>query len=183
MLVAAWCRWTPKPKLVKFGEQVSIGPTPNTLRLHCNKKCARYLALKIFAFRKVNQSSPQSLKTCYAPVPPLSLILLYLAKRCMRNVVQEFFYASCHNPPNLSCLGTGTEYTGLHTQWLGFFGPLNVLKFDIGAEESWKSSAFCLLWSCETKALIKQFLHCDLWNTRVLNTAYCSLWMRCENQQ
>jgi len=33
------------------------------------------------------------------------------------------FYAgcpSCHNPSNLSWLGTGTKYAGLHTQWLGF---------------------------------------------------------------
>ena len=32
------------------------------------------------------------------------------------------FYAGCpslHNPPNLSLLGTGTKYAGLHTQWLG----------------------------------------------------------------
>jgi len=28
---------------------------------------------------------------------------------------------SCHNPPNLSCLGTGTRYAGLHTQWLGSY--------------------------------------------------------------
>jgi len=31
------------------------------------------------------------------------------------------FYArclSCRNPPNLSCLGTGTKYAGLHNQWL-----------------------------------------------------------------
>jgi len=28
-------------------------------------------------------------------------------------------YPSCHNPPNLSWLGTGTKYAGLHTQWLG----------------------------------------------------------------
>jgi len=30
------------------------------------------------------------------------------------------FYAGCpswHNPPNLSWLGTGTIYAGLHTQW------------------------------------------------------------------
>jgi len=25
---------------------------------------------------------------------------------------------SCRNPPNLSWLGTGTKYAGLHTQWL-----------------------------------------------------------------
>ena len=34
------------------------------------------------------------------------------------------FYAgcpSCCNPPNLSWLGTGTEYAGLHAQWLGLF--------------------------------------------------------------
>jgi len=32
------------------------------------------------------------------------------------------FYAGCpswHNPPNLSWLGTGTKYAGLHTRWLG----------------------------------------------------------------
>jgi len=32
------------------------------------------------------------------------------------------FYAGCpswHNPPNLSWLGTGTKYAGLHTWWLG----------------------------------------------------------------
>jgi len=31
------------------------------------------------------------------------------------------FYAgcpSCRSPPNLSWLGTGTKYAGLHTQWL-----------------------------------------------------------------
>jgi len=27
---------------------------------------------------------------------------------------------SCCNPPNLYCLGTGTKYAGLHTQWHGF---------------------------------------------------------------
>jgi len=27
---------------------------------------------------------------------------------------------SCHNPPNLSWLWTGTKYAGLHTQWLGY---------------------------------------------------------------
>jgi len=33
------------------------------------------------------------------------------------------FYAGCpssHNPPNLSWLGTGTKYAGLHTRWLGY---------------------------------------------------------------
>ena len=32
------------------------------------------------------------------------------------------FYAGCpswHNPPNLSWLGTGIKYAGLHTRWLG----------------------------------------------------------------
>jgi len=32
------------------------------------------------------------------------------------------FYAgcpSCGNPPNLFCLGIGTKYAGLHTQWCG----------------------------------------------------------------
>ena len=28
---------------------------------------------------------------------------------------------SCCNPPDLSWLGTGTKYAGLHTQWLGCF--------------------------------------------------------------
>ena len=38
------------------------------------------------------------------------------------------FYArcpSCHYPPNLSWLGTGIKYAGLHTQWLGFIHPCN----------------------------------------------------------
>ena len=30
---------------------------------------------------------------------------------------------SCHNPPNLSWLGTGTKYAGLHTHWLGLGSP------------------------------------------------------------
>jgi len=33
------------------------------------------------------------------------------------------FYAGCpsvHNLPNLSWLGTGTEFAGLHTPWLGY---------------------------------------------------------------
>jgi len=123
MLVAAWCRWTPKPKLVKFGEQMSIGPTPNTLRLHRNKKCARYLALKIFAFRKVDQSSPQSLKTCYAPVPPLSLILLYLAKRCMRNVVQEFFMPVATTLQIYPVLGQAPNILACIHSDLAFLGP------------------------------------------------------------
>jgi len=39
------------------------------------------------------------------------------------------FYARCpswHNPPNLSWLGTGTKYAGLHTRWLLLL-PLTVL--------------------------------------------------------
>jgi len=34
------------------------------------------------------------------------------------------FYAGClslHNPPNLSWLGSGTKFAGLHTQWLGLW--------------------------------------------------------------
>jgi len=32
-------------------------------------------------------------------------------------------YPSWHNPPNLSWLGTGTKYAGLHTWWLGNITP------------------------------------------------------------
>ena len=42
------------------------------------------------------------------------------------------FYArcpSCHNPSNLSWLGTGTKYAGLHTQWLGWGSASSPLKF------------------------------------------------------
>jgi len=28
-------------------------------------------------------------------------------------------YPSWHNPPNLSCRGTGNKYAGLHTRWRG----------------------------------------------------------------
>jgi len=43
------------------------------------------------------------------------------------------FYAGCpswHNPPNLSWLGAGTKYAGLHTGW-----PIN----------KWQEKIFCLL--------------------------------------
>jgi len=49
------------------------------------------------------------------------------------------FYAgcpSCRNPPNLSWLGTGTKYAGLHTHWLGFF-----CKWTLGV-----SGTVCLLY-------------------------------------
>jgi len=39
------------------------------------------------------------------------------------------FYARCpswHNPPNLSWLGTGTKYAGLHTQWLVYLNTMVV---------------------------------------------------------
>jgi len=32
-----------------------------------------------------------------------------------------------HNPPNLFWLETGTEYAGLHTQWLGYVYDIIVL--------------------------------------------------------
>jgi len=41
------------------------------------------------------------------------------------------FYTGCpswHNPPNLSLLGTGTKYAGLHTQWLGSMFTVNNIK-------------------------------------------------------
>ena len=42
----------------------------------------------------------------------------------LTNQRPSHFYAgclSCCNPPTLSWLETGTKYTGLHTQWRGFF--------------------------------------------------------------
>jgi len=42
--------------------------------------------------------------------------------RCPYLYHPHHFYARCpswQNPPNLSWLGTGTKYAGLHTQWLG----------------------------------------------------------------
>ena len=38
------------------------------------------------------------------------------------SAIPSIFYAICrslHNPANLSWLGTGTKYAGLHTRWLG----------------------------------------------------------------
>jgi len=44
-----------------------------------------------------------------------------------------FPYFSCRNPPNLSWLGTGTKYAGLHNQWLDTgWGHKN------GKQISWK---------------------------------------------
>ena len=42
-----------------------------------------------------------------------------------RPPLSPHFYAvrpSCHNLPNLSWLGTGTRYAGLHIQWPGYGG-------------------------------------------------------------
>jgi len=44
-------------------------------------------------------------------------------KWCPHLCHPHHFYAGCpssHNPPNLSWLGTGTKYAGLHTRWLGY---------------------------------------------------------------
>ena len=44
------------------------------------------------------------------------------------------FYARCpswHNPPNLSWLGTGTKYAGLHTQWINTVKNHFLLKADL----------------------------------------------------
>ena len=42
------------------------------------------------------------------------------------SLIPHFYagYRSCRNPPNLSWLGTGTKYAGLHIQWLGFVAEL-----------------------------------------------------------
>ena len=47
----------------------------------------------------------QSIRTNQRPAP----LFPHFCARC----------PSCHNPPNLSWLGTGTKCAGLHTQWLG----------------------------------------------------------------
>ena len=47
------------------------------------------------------------------------------------------FYArcsSCHNSPNLSWLGTGTKYAGLHTRWLAL--PHNKQTKPLGMQAS-----------------------------------------------
>jgi len=45
-----------------------------------------------------------------------------LTNWCLHLCHPHHFYAECpywHNPPNLSWIGTGTKYVGLHTWWLG----------------------------------------------------------------
>jgi len=65
------------------------------------------------------------------------------------------FYArcpSCLNPPNLSWLGAGTKYAGLHTQWFG--SPL--YQYPI-------SDPYCHYWLC-------------LWTVRMLvSRSFCYL--------
>jgi len=42
---------------------------------------------------------------------------------CLHLYHPHYFYARCpswHNPPNLSWLGTGTKYAGMHTRWLHY---------------------------------------------------------------
>jgi len=55
------------------------------------------------------------------------------------------FYAgwpSSHNPPNLSWLGTGTKYAGLHTRWLGCI-PGGLVEQSWIKCSSWIASKSC----------------------------------------
>jgi len=66
--VAGWHRRTPESKLTKFGEELSIGQTPNNA-IFCGDPTRSVRDIsdrKLVLPEKVGQNSPKSLKTCYS---------------------------------------------------------------------------------------------------------------------
>jgi len=53
------------------------------------------------------------------------------------SLLSHHFYAGCpswHNPPNLSWLGTGTKYAGLHTQWIKKIKGVSVIYLEMAVQ-------------------------------------------------
>jgi len=62
---------------------------------------------------KITQADPPTIRMDCHPIQ---------INWCLHLWHPNHFYARCpswHNPPNLSWLGTGTNYAGLYTRWLG----------------------------------------------------------------
>ena len=81
------------------------------------------------------------------------------------------FYARCpsyHNPPNLSWLGTGTKYAGLHTRWL-----MHCISYFLLSRKTVVcvlfSSSFCLPWFIVSSSW--HSLKCTLWGSWALSLA------------
>jgi len=82
------------PKFTKFREHVSIGQTPNHAKFcHPSTKSVRYwyLLSKICASEKVDQRSPKSLKTCYAPMAVVIPNFIADGQTVYEKIVTNFF--------------------------------------------------------------------------------------------
>jgi len=75
MHVTSWHRWTPESKFTKFGEEMSIGLTPNHAKF-CGDPTgsARYIRDRKFVLpEKLDQSSPKFFRGCCSPTPLTNL--------------------------------------------------------------------------------------------------------------
>jgi len=94
MHVAAWHRRTPDSKFTKFGEEMSIGQTPNHSKFCGNPtRNVRDIRNQKFVLpEKVGQNSPKLLKTCY----PLKLHIMpnfiKIGETTLKKSVTKFFY-------------------------------------------------------------------------------------------
>jgi len=76
MHVTAWYRQTSDPKFTKFGEQVSIGQTPNDAKVHCDvrESVTSFLYPLIF-WRpgKTSSTKVQFLTPMYSKAPSIDV--------------------------------------------------------------------------------------------------------------
>ena len=97
-------------KITHAHTQPFYGPFPGITRVsRCQKKSSGLYSARD-DIRGRHTDNPAGCHSIRANQLPTSLIPQFYAG-----------YLSCCNPPNLSWLGTGTKYAGLHTQWLGLF--------------------------------------------------------------
>ena len=87
--------------------QCFYGPFSGTTRV---SRSRRNLLMDFMVHGKISEVGTQTIWLGTTPSRLISDPPSHFYTRC----------PSCHNPPILSWLGTGTKYTGLHSQWLGY---------------------------------------------------------------
>jgi len=95
MHIAAWHRRTPESKFTKFGEEMSIGQTPNHAKF-CGDltRSVRDIRDRKFVLpENVGQISPKSLKTCY-PLRTAIMPNFIEIKPAWRKALQDFLHPS-----------------------------------------------------------------------------------------
>jgi len=93
MHVSSRNRRTPESKFTKFGEEMSIGQTPNCAKF-CGDptKSVRDICGPKFVLReKVDQNSSKLLKTCYLLKPPIVPNFVEINENTLCKSITEFF--------------------------------------------------------------------------------------------